>query len=214
MELLIQKHASLSYWRNYFWDASCCSIFVYECIDCVSSSFLQTTPIFSAKEKSVLFICGYVCLGFLLKYFIFSLSSVTLSSGRDFFSHSPLSLHSLVWTCFELSFSEQVQTTSFSQKALNELSFFPPSSFPPKTLAYLCCLKNSLAVKFCRSSLYKPQAWVAVSVLQWIKHHWLLYCSSVSCDNGFWYLLWYHLHLPGTTKGAITDEDVVGISTV
>lgn len=91
---------------------------------------------------------------------------------------------------------------------LNESSCFPPFSIFSQSSAYLYCLKNSFAVKFCRSSLHNFQAWVAVSILQWTCRG-CFYSSPVCCDNGFWYLLRYLLCLSGTARGIVTDEAVL-----
>lgn len=99
--------------------------------------YLQTAHIFSAKEKkSTVYLC--VSINWHSSWITYFQPKFCHSwSAEVFFLHSPPSLHSLVQKCFELSSSEQVQTTSFSQKSLNELSFFPPFSFPPR-LQHIC----------------------------------------------------------------------------
>jgi len=212
IELLMQKHASLSCQENCLWDADCCRVYGYGCIDPAPSNFLQILPPYFTKRKKRGSICVYIYLVFLFDCFTFILRSVTLSRVGCFCFHSLIAQLGidafrviLQWT----STGHLFHTKSTEWIILLSSLFL----FSPQSSAYLYCLRHSLAVKFCRSSLSNLQAWVAVSFVQWTCPG-CFYSSPVCCDNVFQYLLWYLFHLSGTTKGIVTDEAVVGVQTM
>lgn len=181
----------------------------YECIDHVSNNFVQTTHIFSAKEKkSPVYLC--VSINRHSSWITYFQPKFCPSWGSNFFClHLPPSLHNLVQMCFELSSSEQVQTTFFSQKSLNELSFFPPLPFPPR-LQHICVTcKPALLWSFAEVHYINPKlgllsvfcpslclsVWVTTKrriVTWWVFFPFFCFVLQLQCEDFFLICVWLY----------------------